>query len=45
MSITCARILKYLPTFFLVWQLVISLAAAALLAAGRVGAEGALAHK
>lgn len=34
-----------LSTFLLVGQLVISLAAAAVLAAGGVGAEGALAHE
>lgn len=41
----CAHFLKSCPTLLLVRQLVISLTAAALLAAGRVGAEGALTHK
>lgn len=36
---------SYLTTFLLVRQLVVPLAAAALLAAGRVGAEWSLAHK
>lgn len=41
----CVHTLKYPATFLLVRQLVISLTAAALLAAGGVGTEGALTHE
>lgn len=41
----CTHTLKHHPTFLLILQFVISLATAALLAAGGVGAEGALTYK